>query len=79
MIRQINNLNQYAYSYLSNEVPIAIESESIDQTSKTATVRLSDNAILKSYDDGVIIEVGVHSAWLLEDDFESIAVSKVVL
>lgn len=75
MTRLIINLKKDAYEYIRDVIPRAIESEWIDQTSKTVTVKLSAGVILKSYDDGIILDFGMKKIDLVSEDFESIAVA----
>ena len=76
MTRLIINLNKDAYEYLRDAIPRAIKSETIDQTNKTATIKLDSAVILKSYDDGIILDLGMKKIDLVSEDFESIAIAR---
>ena len=74
MTRQILGLKHDAYSYISDKIPRAIKSETIYNDTKMADIELSDSVILKIYEDGIIIELGMKNADLDDSDFRSITV-----
>ena len=75
MTRLIINLTKDAYEYLRDAIPRSIESETIDQNNKTVTVKLNSAVILKSYDDGIVLDLGMKKIDLVSEDFESIAIA----
>lgn len=74
MTRQITGITKDAYSYLIDVIPRAVKSESIYQIIGTADIELSDAVILKSYDDGIILDLGARTVTLEAGDFREITV-----
>ena len=74
MTRQILNLSRGGYEVIRDFIPRAIESESIDQQEETADIVLSDAVILKSYDNGIHIDLGAKRVFLEAEDFEKIVI-----
>lgn len=74
MTRQILNLSRGGYEVIRDFIPRAIESESIDQQKETADIVLSDAVILKSYYNGIHIDLGAKRVFLEAEDFEKIVI-----
>lgn len=74
MTRQILGLKHDAYSYIRDKIPRAIKSETIYNESRTADIELSDSVILKVYEDGIILDLGMNKVDLEEDFFKAITV-----
>ena len=74
MKRQILNLSRGGYEVIRDFIPRAIESESIDQQEETSDIVLSDAVILKSYDNGIHIDLGAKRVFLEAEDFEKIVI-----
>lgn len=74
MTRQISALSAEAYAEIRDLIPSAIKTEDIDQTNMTADIELSEAVILKSYDNGIHIDLGAKRVFLDAEDFESIMI-----
>lgn len=74
MTRHIISLSAEAYAEIRDLIPNAIETEDIDQTNMTADIGLSDAVILKSYDNGIHIDLGAKRVFLEAEDFEKIVI-----
>ena len=74
MTRQILGLNKDAYSYIRDQLPRVIKSESIDTVRQIADIELSENAILKIYDNDLIIDLGARMVTLEAQDFGHIEI-----
>lgn len=79
MTRHIVGLTKDAYSYLSDLIPNAIKSESIYEEAGVADIELSDAVIIKSYDNGVILDLGCKRISLEAVDFSTITIIAVRL
>lgn len=74
MTRQILGLKHDAYSYIRDRIPRAIKSETIYNDSRMADIELSDNVIMKVYEDGFILDLGMNKAEIESDDFRLITI-----
>lgn len=74
MTRQILGLKHDAYSYIRDRIPRAIKSETIYNDSRMADIELSDSVIMKVYEDGIILDLGMNKAEIEGDDFRLITV-----
>lgn len=74
MTRQILGLNKDAYSYIRDQLPRSIRSESIDTVGQIADIELSDNVILKIYDNDLILDLGARRVTLEAQDFREIVI-----
>lgn len=74
MTRQILGLNKDAYSYIRDRIPRSIKSESIDTVRKIADIELSENVILKIYDNDLILDLGAKRVELEAQDFREIVI-----
>lgn len=74
MTRQIISLSAEAYAEIRDIIPKAIEKEYLDQLNRTANIKLSEAVILKSYGDGIHIDLGGKRVFLEAEDFESITI-----
>ena len=74
MTRQILGLKHDAYSYIRDKIPRAIKSETIYNEKRTADIELSDSVIIKVYEDGIIIDLGMKKVELEAEDFNHIMV-----
>lgn len=74
MTRQILGLNKDAYSYIRDRIPRSIKSESIDTVRKIADIELSENVILKIYDNDLILDLGARRVTLEAQDFREIVI-----
>lgn len=74
MTRHILNLSRFGYETIRDFIPRAIDSESIDQQEHTVDIVLSDAVILKSYDNGIHIDLGAKRVFLEAEDFEKIVI-----
>lgn len=74
MTRQILALSADAYAEIRDLIPSAIKAEYIDQINMTADIKLSEAVILKSYDNGIHIDLGAKRVFLDAEDFESIEI-----
>lgn len=74
MTRQILGLKHDAYSYIRDKIPRAIKSETIYNERRTADIELSDSVIIKVYEDGIILDLGMKKVELEVDDFNHIMV-----
>lgn len=74
MTRHILTLGKDAYECIRDFIPTAIVNESIDQQAQTADIVLSDAVILKSYDNGIHLDLGAKRVFLEAEDFEKIVI-----
>ena len=74
MTRQVLGLKHDAYSYIRDQIPRAIKSETIYNERRTADIELSDGVIIKVYEDGIILDLGMKKAELEADDFNHIII-----
>lgn len=74
MTRQILALSADAYAEIRDLIPSAIKTEDIDHTNMTADIELSEAVIIKSYDNGIHIDLGAKRVFLDAEDFESIMI-----
>ena len=74
MTRQILGLNKDAYSYIRDQLPRAIKSESIDTVGQIADITLSENVILKIYDSDLVLDLGARRVTLEAQDFREIVI-----
>ncbi len=74
MTRRILGLKHDAYSYICDTIPRAIKSETIYNDTKTADIELSDSVILKIYEDGIIIDLGMKKVDVDNSDFRILTV-----
>lgn len=74
MTRQILGLKHDAYSYILDRIPKAITSETIYNDKDIADIVLSDNVIIKVYDDGILLDLGMKKVELEADDFRMLTV-----
>ena len=74
MTRQIIALSADAYAEIRDLIPRAISEEHIDFDNKTVNITLSDAVILKSYDNGIHIDLGAKRVFLEAEDFEKIGI-----
>ena len=74
MTRQILGLNKDAYSYIRDQLPRSIKSESIDTVGQIADITLSENVILKIYDNDLILDLGARRVTLEAQDFREIVI-----
>jgi hypothetical protein len=74
MTRQILGLKHDAYSYIHDRIPRAIKSETIYNDTRTADIELSDFVIMKVYEDGVILDLGMNKAEVEKRDFRLITI-----
>ena len=74
MTRQILGLKHDAYSYIRDRIPRAIKSETIYNDTRMADIELSDSVILKVYEDGIMLDLGMKKVDLEEDDFRTITI-----
>lgn len=74
MTRQILGLKHDAYSYILDKIPRAIVSETIYNDEDTANIVLSDNVIMKVYEDGLVLDLGMKKVDLEKDDFRTVMI-----
>lgn len=74
MTRHIIALSADAYAEIHDLIPSAIKTEDIDQINMTADIGLSEAVILKSYDNGIHIDLGAKRVFLEAEDFEEIVI-----
>lgn len=74
MTRHIIALSADAYAEIRDLIPSAIKNEDIDQANRTADIELSEAVILKSYDNGIHIDLGAKRVFLEAEDFEYIKI-----
>lgn len=74
MTRQINALSADAYAEIRDLIPRAIEHEYIFEKGGTVDVILSEAVIIKSYDNGIHIDLGAKRVFLEAEDFGSIMI-----
>ena len=74
MKRQINSLSADAYAEIRDIIPNAIEREELNYRARTVDILLSDAVILKSYDNGIHIDLGAKRVFLDVEDFEKIVI-----
>lgn len=74
MTRQILGLNKDAYNYIRDQLPRSIKSESIDTVGQIADITLSENVILKIYDNDLILDLGARRITLEAQDFREIVI-----
>ena len=74
MTRQINSLSADAYAEIRDLIPSAIKQEYIYETNRTVDLILSEAVIIKSYDNGIHIDLGAKRVFLDDNDFESIMI-----
>ena len=74
MTRQIISLSADAYAEIRDLIPSAIKNEVIYQIDKTADIVLSEAVILKSYDNGIHIDLGAKRVFLEAEDFDYITI-----
>lgn len=74
MTRQILGLKHDAYSFILDQIPRAIKSETIYNDTRMADIELSDGVIMKVYEDGLVLDLGMKKVDLEEDDFRTITI-----
>lgn len=74
MTRQILGLTKDAYSYIRDQLPRAIKGESINTLRQLADIELSDNVIMKIYDNDLILDLGARRITLEAQDFGEIEI-----
>lgn len=74
MTRQILGLNNNAYRSIHDFIPRSIKSESIDSVRKLADIELSDNVIMKIYDNDLTLDLGAKRVELEAQDFIEIVI-----
>lgn len=74
MTRQIIALQRDAYEYMRDYIPRAIKSESIDEEHQVIDVELSENVIVKVYDNEMNIDLGAKRMTLEAEDFYSFCI-----
>lgn len=74
MTRQILGLSKDAYYCIHDRIPRAIKSESIDTVRKIADIELSENVIMKIYDNDLILDLGARRVELEVQDFREIVI-----
>lgn len=74
MTRQISSLSAEAYAEIRDLIPGAIKQEYIFEKTRTVDLILSDAVIIKSYDNGIHIDLGAKRVFLDAEDFESIMI-----
>ena len=74
MTRQILGLNKDAYYYIHDRIPRAIRSESIDIVGQIIDIELSENVIMKIYDNDLILDLGARRVELEAQDFREIVI-----
>lgn len=79
MTRRIIGLKKDAYSYLVDFIPRAIASESIYEEAGVADIELSEAVIIKSYNNGIILDLGCKRVTLEALDFSTIIILAVKL
>ena len=74
MTRQILGLSRDAYYQIHDRIPRAIKSESIDSVRKIADIELSENVIMKIYDNDLVLDLGARRVELEVQDFREIVI-----
>ena len=74
MTRQISALSADAYAEIRDLIPSAIKQEYIFEKTRTVDVILSDAVIIKSYDNGIHIDLGAKRVFLEPEEFEAITI-----
>lgn len=74
MTRVIKSLSHDAYSDIRDNIPNAIKKENIDYYKKTVDILLDDYVIIRSYSNGVILDLGARLISLGLNEFESITI-----
>lgn len=74
MKRQINSLSADAYAEIRDIIPSAIKREELNYRARTVDIELSEAVIIKSYDNGIHIDLGAKRVFLEAEDFESIII-----
>lgn len=74
MKRVIKSLSRVSYEIIRDSVPRAIKSESIYEDLQVVDIELSEAVIIKSYDDGIHIDLGAKRVFIDPEDFESIEI-----
>lgn len=74
MTRRILGLKYDAYSYILDQIPRAIKSETIYNETQNADIELSENVILKIYDNDLILDLGARRVELEAQDFREIVI-----
>ena len=74
MKRQIYSLSADAYAEIRDLIPNAIKKEELNYGVRTIDIELSEAVILKSYDNGIHIDLGAKRVFLEAKDFESIMI-----
>lgn len=74
MTRHIIALSADAYAEIRDLIPSAIKTEDIDQINMIADIELSEAVILKSYDNGIHIDLGAKRVFLEPHDFAYIKI-----
>lgn len=69
MTRQIYSLSADAYEEIRDLIPSAIKKENIDEAERTVDIELSEAVIIKSYDNGIHIDLGAKRVFLEAEDF----------
>lgn len=74
MKRVIYSLSKDAYSCIKNDIPRAIKSESIYEKTEVIDVELSDNVIMKVYDEEIVLDLGAKKVVLESYEFKCISI-----
>lgn len=73
MTRKIYGLNLSVWRSIRELLPRAAEFTNVDQKNQLIDIELNPAAILKAYDNEIIIDMGGEKAIIQDNDFEYIA------
>ena len=74
MTRQILAIQRDVYSYIKDQIPKAIKSESLDLQHQIVDIELSEAVIMKVYDNDLILDYGAKRVTLEAIDFREILI-----
>lgn len=74
MTRQILGLKKADYDFLLYRIPRAIKRSTIYNETGRADIELSDDVIMKVYEDGIILDLGMKKTSIEEGSFNKITI-----
>ena len=79
MTRQIVGLKLYACAAIHDTIPKAISIESNSQYEGLRDIVLADDVIVKSYDNGISLDLGNKKILVCDEEFYEFRMAKVFL
>ena len=74
MTRQILGLIKADYDFILYRIPRAIKKSTIYNDTERVDIELSDDVIMKIYEDGIILDLGMKKTSIEEGNFNKITI-----